>query len=70
MYKNTNRTCEINLSNISDKKCLRYGEAYVVPQKYGNLYSCSDALNIGTIFKDLNIPFDENCKKVKKVCKR
>ena len=36
----------------------RYVTAYVPFQKYENLYDKHDALKNGTIFKDLNIPFE------------
>lgn len=69
------RTSDID-NNLDDnvqqnnKKYTRYAEAFIIPQKYENLYSYNNAFKFGTIFYDLNIPFDENSKKVKKVCKR
>lgn len=37
---------------------MRYFTATVEPQKYQNLYSVSEALEQGTIFMELNIPFE------------
>lgn len=37
---------------------MQYLTATVEPQKYENLYSLSEALCNGTIFMDLNIPFE------------
>lgn len=35
------------------------GFVYVPYQRFENLYSLSDALKNGTLFKELNIPFRE-----------
>jgi hypothetical protein len=40
----------------------RLGFVYVPYQRFENLYSQSEALKNGTIFKDLNIPFSEYSK--------
>lgn len=37
----------------------RLGFVYVPYQRFENLYSHSEALKNGTLFKDLNIPFSE-----------
>lgn len=37
----------------------RLGFAYVPFQKYENLYDIRKGLQQGTIFKDLNIPFEQ-----------
>ena len=42
---------------------LQYARAYIVPQRYKNLYSAVEALNIGTIFADLNFPYKEKKEK-------
>ena len=41
-------------------KCLKYAQAYIIPQKFENLYSLKDALYKGTIFKDLYRPYKED----------
>ena len=41
-------------------KCLKYAQAYIIPQKFENLYSLKDALYKGTIFKDLYRPYNED----------
>ncbi|WP_297425499.1 spore coat associated protein CotJA [Clostridium sp.] len=33
-----------------------YARAYILPQKYENLYSCKEGFSKGTIFKDLYKP--------------
>lgn len=38
-------------------QCKRYAEAYILPQKYENLFSCKDGFCKGTIFKDLYRPY-------------
>ncbi|MDO5038959.1 spore coat associated protein CotJA [Clostridium sp.] len=40
-------------------KCfdLEYARAYILPQKYENLYSVYEGLCRGTIFKDLYKPY-------------
>lgn len=48
-----------------DKKI--YAEAYVIPQSYGNLLDNTDALFLGTIFKDLVRPY-RKYKHKKKDC--
>lgn len=46
-----------------------YAEAYVIPQSYCNLLDNTDALFLGTIFKDLVRPY-RKCKHKKKIdCK-
>ena len=39
----------------------RLGFAYVPFQKFENMYSMKDGLKQGTIFKELNIPFEQYC---------
>ena len=42
----------------SIKKCeLGYAKAYIVPQRYENLFSMKDVLKTGTIFMDLYRPY-------------
>lgn len=43
-------------TNMPEKTYL--GFCYVPVQKFENLYEVDDALANGTIFTDLNIPFD------------
>lgn len=43
-------------SNMPENTYL--GFCYVPVQKFENLYDVNDALANGTIFTDLNIPFD------------
>ena len=47
----------MNKSVIPENMIL--GFSYVPIQCFDNLYSIEEALNNGTIFKDLNIPFKE-----------
>lgn len=60
-----------NNNKMSTKKldvCLqisnKYATAYVIPQAYENLFSVNEAFEIGTIFKDLDVPYKEE-KQVK-----
>lgn len=43
-------------------KCekFEYDRVYIVPQKYENLYSMSEALCKGTLFADLYRPYKKN----------
>ena len=43
-----------------DKFKLEYARAYILPQKYENLYSICKGFWKGTIFKDLYRPYKEN----------
>lgn len=43
---------------------VEYAKAYILPQKYENLFSCKESFNKGTIFEDLYKPYME-CKKKK-----
>ncbi|WP_160684873.1 spore coat associated protein CotJA [Clostridium sp. C2-6-12] len=45
-------------------KSMEYARAYILPQKYENLYSCKEGFLKGTIFVDLYRPYHE-CKKCK-----
>lgn len=38
-------------------KSKEYARAYILPQKYENLYSCKEGFIKGTIFKDLYKPY-------------
>ena len=60
-------------------KSKEYARAYILPQKYENLFSCQEGYLMGTIFKDLYRPYhvhdhkheheyDHDCKKNK--CER
>lgn len=44
--------------NINNEN-LRPGFVYAAYQDFDNLYNLSDALKYGTMFKELNIPFEE-----------
>lgn len=48
-------------------KSKEYARAYILPQKYENLFSCKEGFLRGTIFKDLYKPYHD-CKKSK--CER
>lgn len=52
MYRDDKYACE----NIM------YAQAYVKPQTYKNLFSCSEGFLKGTIFKDLYMPYKKNEK--------
>lgn len=41
------------------KDRLEYARAYILPQKYENLYSICEGLWKGTIFEDLYRPYKE-----------
>lgn len=45
---------------MSKYEKLEYARAYIVLQKYENLYSMSEALCKGTIFPDLYRPYKKN----------
>ena len=38
-------------------KSKEYARAYILPQKYENLFSCQEGFLMGTIFKDLYRPY-------------
>lgn len=51
-------------------KSKEYARAYILPQKYENLFSCKEGFLMGTIFKDLYRPYHDHkhdcaCKKTK-----
>ena len=52
MYRHENSGC----------KCTKYARAYILPQKYENLFSCKEGFCAGTIFKELYRPYDEKKK--------
>lgn len=41
-------------------KMKEYARAYILPQKYENLFSCKDGFSKGTIFKDLYRPYHDH----------
>lgn len=43
-------------------KTKEYARAYILPQKYENLFSCKEGFLKGTIFRDLYMPYDEKKK--------
>lgn len=46
-----------------DKKRMEYARAYVVLQKYENLFSVNDAIEAGTIFRDLYSSYKKKSNK-------
>ena len=48
---------------MTEKKCdkdkFEYARAYILPQKYENLFSLTDGFCAGTIFIDLYRPYKE-----------
>ena len=44
------------------KRNTKYAKAYIILQRYENLFQPNTALRIGTIFKDLYRPYVENGK--------
>ncbi|MCE5221949.1 MAG: spore coat associated protein CotJA [Clostridium sp.] len=57
--------CKTHYDHMGKSK--EYARAYIIPQKYENLFSCREGFLMGTIFKDLYRPYHE-CKKNK--CER
>jgi len=56
--------CKSHEDHMSKSK--EYARAYILPQKYENLFSCKEGFLAGTIFKDLYRPYhDYDCKKNK-----
>lgn len=56
--------CKSHEHHMSKSK--EYARAYILPQKYENLFSCKEGFLAGTIFKDLYRPYhDHDCKKNK-----
>jgi len=41
-------------------KSKEYARAYILPQKYENLFSCKEGFLRGTIFKDLYRPYHDH----------
>ncbi|EHI99876.1 hypothetical protein CDLVIII_3305 [Clostridium sp. DL-VIII] len=41
-------------------KQKEYARAYILPQKYENLFSCKEGFSKGTIFKDLYRPYHDH----------
>ena len=46
---------------------LEYARAYIVPQKFENLYSLDEALENGTLYEDLYRPYVEKRDNKRKV---
>jgi hypothetical protein len=66
MYKSHDDCmCKAHTGHMDHSK--EYARAYILPQKYENLFSCKDGFFAGTIFKDLYRPYHD-CKKNK--CER
>lgn len=56
--------CKSHEDHMSKSK--EYARAYILPQKYENLFSCKEGFSVGTIFKDLFRPYpDHDWKKNK-----
>lgn len=53
MYRHDNHDCQ----------CKKYATAYILPQKYENLFTCKEAFCMGTIFKDLYQPYKSSKNK-------
>lgn len=53
--------------NKKDRKCEMnyYARAYVLLQKYEDLFTCKEAMSKGTIFKQIYSPYDEPKKESK-----
>lgn len=56
MYKHDDCGCK------SKEAKKEYARAYILPQKYENLYSCKEGFFKGTIFEDLYRPYHERDK--------
>lgn len=52
MYRHEKSGCKLN----------EYARAFILPQKYENLFTCKEGFCKGTIFKDLYLPYDEKKK--------
>ena len=78
MYRHDDCMCKAHDDTMMNSKedhmhkSLEYARAYILPQKYENLFSCKEAFLMGTIFKDLYRPYhdykhnhDYDCKKNK-----
>lgn len=62
----TNKRDESFMYQLKDDEISmkEYARAYILPQKYENLYSCKEAFKKGTIFKDLYSKYDEDKNKI------
>ena len=86
MYRHDDCMCKHHDDSMSESKdmymckekddCMskskEYARAYILPQKYENLFSCKEGFLMGTIFKDLYRPYHDHkhehdyaCKKTK-----
>ncbi|AVK51029.1 MAG: spore coat associated protein CotJA [Clostridium beijerinckii] len=59
MYRRDDDDCMCKSKEYSKEhsKKYEYARAYILPQKYENLYSCKEGFVKGTIFKDLYRPY-------------
>ncbi|MBE6062056.1 MAG: spore coat associated protein CotJA [Clostridium butyricum] len=55
MYRHEKSGCKLN----------EYARAFILPQKYENLFTCKEGFYKGTIFKDLYSPYNEKKKNEK-----
>ncbi len=62
MYTDDDCMCKSKEMDMKMKMKMEYARAYILPQKYENLFSCKEGFLRGTIFKDLYKPYRE-CKK-------
>jgi hypothetical protein len=73
MYRHDDCMCKAQNDNMIESKkdhmykTKEYARAYILPQKYENLYSCKEGFLKGTIFVDLYKPYHDY-KKMK--CER
>ena len=51
-------------------KSKEYARAYILPQKYENLFSCKEGFLMGTIFKDLYRPYHDHKHEYEHDCKK
>lgn len=57
MYRHNNKYKSCICTPPNEEK--EYARAYIMPQKYENLFTCKEAFCKGTIFKDLYSPYKE-----------
>jgi len=75
MYRHDDCMCEAHDDMIKSKedhmhKSKEYARAYIIPQKYENLFSCKEGFLMGTIFKDLYRPYHDHKHDHEHVCKK
>ena len=66
MYRHDDCMCKAHDDTMMNSKedhmhkSLEYARAYILPQKYENLFSCKEGFLMGTIFKDLYRPYHDH----------